>query len=69
VRLYNPWGHNEIHETKGGVDAGNYDFVMGGGSGLFHIEIVNSAGQAISPTWDIDYQGGCTTFVDWQRVQ
>jgi len=51
------------------VDAGNYDFVMGQESARFYIEIVNSAGQAISLTWDIDYQGGCTTFVDWQRVE
>lgn len=69
VHLYNPWGYNEIRETKAGVDAGNYDFVMGQQSALFRIEIVNSIGQAISPTWDIDYKGGCTTFVDWQQVE
>ena len=69
VHLFTPWGYNEIRETKGGGDAGNYDFVMGRDSARFHIEIVNSAGQAISPTWDIDYQGGCTTFVDWQRIE
>ncbi len=69
VHLFNPWGYSAIVETKSGPDErGEYNFVLGGESGHFHIEIVNSVGQAISPTWDIDYQGGCTTFVDWRRV-
>lgn len=69
VHLFNPWGYSRIKETKGDPERGEYDFVLGGDSALFHIEIVNSAGQAISPTWDIDYEGGCTTFLDWQRAE
>ncbi|MFQ5886398.1 MAG: hypothetical protein ACE5II_04095 [Anaerolineae bacterium] len=70
VHLFNPWGYSEIKETKGDPDnRGEYDFVLGPDSARFNIEIVNSAGQAISATWDIDYQGGCTAFVNWQRME
>ncbi len=69
VRLYNDWGYDEVKETKGGADLGNYDFVMGRDSGFFHLEVVDSARRPVSLPHDVDYKAGCTIYVDWRGMK
>jgi len=70
VHLYDDWGHDEMTETKGAViDLGEYNFVMGHDSGLYRLEIVDSAGGPLSLPYGVDYKAGCTVYVDWQRIE
>jgi len=70
VRLYSDWERDEIRETKGTViDLGEYNFVMGYDSGLYRLEIVDSAGRPLSLPHNVDYKAGCTVYIDWQRVE
>jgi len=70
VRLHSDWEPDRITETKGAIiDVGEYNFVMGHGSGLYRLEIVDSAGRPLSIPYNVDYKAGCTVYIDWQRVK
>jgi hypothetical protein len=69
VHLYNDYGWSAELQTEGQPQAGKYEFTMGSDAGVFHLVIVDGAGQPLSPVVDIDYQPDCSQRVEWQRVQ
>jgi len=67
--LYNDYGFEAEKQTEGQSQAGKYEFTMGSDAGVFHLVIVDGAGNPLSRVVDIDYQPDCSQRVDWQRVQ
>ncbi len=72
VRLYNDFGFSAIKESEGppqAPQAGKYEFTMGFDAGLFHVLVVDAAGQPLSEVIDVDYEPACSQRIDWQRVE
>jgi hypothetical protein len=69
VYLYNDYGYEARLQTEGQSQAGKYEFAMGSDAGVFHLVIVDGAGNPLSRVVDIDYQPDCSQRVDWQRAQ
>jgi hypothetical protein len=67
--LYNDYGFEAPQQTRGQPEAGKYEYTMGSDAGVFHLVIVDGAGNPLSPVVDIDYQPDCSQRVEWQRVQ
>lgn len=67
VHLFNDFGYSVFFYTWVDNPVGYYEFFMGPQSGTFHLQIVDTAGQPISPAADVKYEGGCVSEVDWQR--
>lgn len=69
IRLYNDFGWSATQKSEGPPQTGKYEFAMGGGE-LFHLVIVDIVGgQELSEVVDVEYQPGCSNYIDWQRVQ
>lgn len=69
LHLYNDYGWSADKQSEGPPQAGKYEFTMGFDAGLFHLVIVDGAGQPLGPVVDVDYRPECSQRVDWQRVQ
>ncbi len=69
VYLYNDATYAHTLETEGQAQAGKYEFAMGSDVDVFHLVIVDGAGNPLSPVVDIDYHADCSQHVDWQRIQ
>ena len=70
--LTDEYGNQETKVTKGGGDAGRYDFPLFGPPRRFFLAVVDASGRAISPRIEIphgvgaDAQAQCH-WVDWRR--
>jgi hypothetical protein len=42
---------------------------MGFDPGLFHVLVVDAAGQPLSAVIDVDYEPACSYGIDWQQAQ
>ncbi|HUS71171.1 MAG TPA: hypothetical protein VM075_10430 [Anaerolineae bacterium] len=69
LRLYNDFGWAAAMQSEGVPQAGKYEFTMGFEPGLFHLVILDSEGQPVSPVADVDYDPSCSQRVDWERAQ
>lgn len=72
VKSYVEWGYEAIAKTKGGVDLGYYDRVIGGDPVPWYLVIVNEAGQPISPVVEVKHMidsQACWHRLDWQKVR
>jgi len=69
VRLYNDYGWSANKQSEGPPQAGKYEFTMGFDAGLFHVLVVDAAGQPLSAVIDVDYEPACSQRIDWQRAQ
>jgi len=67
--LYNDYGFEAPQQTRGQPETGKYEYTMGSDAGVFHLVIVDGAGNPLSPVVDIDYQPDCSQRVEWQRIQ
>jgi hypothetical protein len=70
--LVDEYGNQEIKVTKGGADAGRYDFPVFGPPRRFYLSVVDGNSRPISPRIEIphgvgaDAQGTCH-WADWRR--
>jgi hypothetical protein len=69
VYLYNDFTYAHTLHTEGQSQPGKYEFAMGSDADVFHLVIVDGAGNPLSPVVDIDYHPDCSQHVDWQRIQ
>jgi hypothetical protein len=67
--LYNDygWRSDPPEVSEGPPQTGKYEFPIGNDA-WFHLAILDSAGQPISPVLDVDYQPDCKQRIDWERV-
>ena len=69
VRLYNDYGWSASKQSEGPPQVGKYEFTMGFDPGLFHVLVVDAAGQPLSAVIDVDYEPACSQRIDWQQAQ
>ena len=70
--LVDEYGNAETKTTKGGADAGRYDFPIFGPPRRFYLSVVDSSTRPISPRIEIPYGVGADAqatchWADWQR--
>jgi hypothetical protein len=70
--LVDEYGNEETKTTKGGADAGRYDFPVFGPPRRFYLSVVDGSTRPISPRIEIPYGVGAEAqatchWVDWQR--
>lgn len=71
IRVSDQWGNVAEATSKGGNEAGYYDVVRGMETVTWWVEVVDGAGNPLSPTVTIEpIQGsaGCWYQLDWQRT-
>ena len=72
LRLVDEYGNEEFKVTKGGADAGRYDFPIFGPPRRFYLSVVDGSNRPISPQVEIPYGLGADAqatchWADWQR--
>jgi hypothetical protein len=72
VKRYDDYGNVGTATTKSGIDLGYYDFILGADPDIWHIVIIDGAGNPISPPMDVphmkDGSTACQHRLDWQRT-
>ena len=72
LRLADEYGNEEFKMTKGGADAGRYDFPIFGPPRRFYLSVVDGSARPLSTQVEIphgvgaDAQAQCH-WVDWRR--
>lgn len=73
IRAYDLWGNEAFTRSKGGPDAGKWDVVLGSTENIWHVVILNDAGDEISPVAVVPhhqegpFKDACAHNVDWRR--
>jgi len=74
IKAYDLWGNEVIITSKGGVDIGKWDIVLGPTENIWNVVILDAAGQEISPVavvphhQESDFKNACTHIVNWRRA-
>ena len=75
VRAYDQWGNEAYAVSKGGVDLGQYDIVIGGAPDIWWALVVDGEGNPLSPEMQVPHrqegpgEKACWHWVDWQRTR
>lgn len=77
VRIYarDQWGNEAFATSKGGADLGQWDIVIGGTPDVWYVTVVDSAGNALSPSVEVPHRqegpdkDACWHWLDWQRTR
>jgi hypothetical protein len=72
LRLADEYGNEEFKMTKGGTDAGRYDFPLFGPPRRFYLSVVDVSGHPLSPRVEIPHGVGADAratchWADWRR--
>ena len=73
IKAYDLWGNEVMTISKGGVDIGKWDIVLGGTENVWKVVVLNEAGVEISPIatvphhQDDEFKSICVHIVNWRR--
>lgn len=73
IKVYDIWGNEAYSTSKGGVDIGKWDVVLGPTPNIWHVVVVDNAGQALSPVAVVPhhqegaFKDACVHIVNWRR--
>ncbi len=72
VRLvcYNEWYRSDAIESKGGNDAGRYDFIINQSPATWYVVVLDEANRPISPEAAVNFDPGVAGryILDWRRT-
>ena len=74
IRVYDIWGNEAYSTSKGGVDIGKWDVVLGPTPNIWHVVVVDNAGQPLSPVAVVPhhqegpFRDACVHIVNWRRA-
>jgi len=74
IRAYDLWGNQVEVLSKGGPDAGKWDIVLGSTPNVWHVVVLDDAGNEISPVALVphhqegEFKDACTHVVNWRRA-
>lgn len=74
IKAYDIWGNVFYSTSKGGVDSGKWDIVLGPTPNVWHVVVVDAAGQELSPVAVVPhhqegpFQDACVHIINWRRA-
>lgn len=74
IKAYDIWGNEVFSTSKGGVDVGKWDIVLGPTDNIWHVVVVDAAGQELSPVAVVPhhqegpFEDACVHIVNWRRA-
>lgn len=74
IKAYDIWGNEVFSVSKGGVDVGKWDIVLGPTDNIWHVVVVDAAGQELSPVAVVPhhqegpFEDACVHIVNWRRA-
>lgn len=75
IYAYDQWGNEAFATSKGGVDLGQWDIVIGGTPDVWYVVVVDGAGNALSPIVEVPHhqegpdKEACWHWLDWRRTR
>lgn len=74
IKAYDIWGNVFYSISKGGVDSGKWDIVLGPTPNIWHVVVVDAAGQELSSVAVVPhhqegpFQDACVHIINWRRA-